>query len=144
MTTHHQMPPARRRPIAGMPSNPPPATPPADTLAAAPTLPSPRSQHEDGGEQERSSNAENSDPVTVARRPAADYGATRLVNFRLPIDLHDCYKQLVHEIEQRHPRLRHPSLTELVIALFEEGPVDADQAAELIRRKRAAEHGVRP
>ncbi len=143
MTTHPEMPPARRRPIAGMPSNPPPATPPTQTLAAGPTRQTPRSQHEYGGEQERSSDAESGDAMAIERRPAVDYGATRLVNFRLP-HLHDRYKQLVREIELRHPRLRHPSLTELVIALLEEGPVDADHAAELIRRKRAAEHGVRP
>ena len=39
-------------------------------------------------------------------------------------------------------RLRRPSLTELVIALLEEGPQTADEVAELIRRKRAAEHGA--
>ena len=39
-------------------------------------------------------------------------------------------------------RLRQPSLTELVIALLEEGPQTADEVAELIRRKRAAEHGA--
>ena len=79
-----------------------------------------------------------------ARRPAADYAATRLVNFRLPADLHDRFKGLVREVEQRHPRLRHPSLTELVIALLEEGPADAEEVAELIRRKRVAEHGAQP
>ena len=62
------------------------------------------------------------------------------MNFRLPADLHDRFKQLVRETEEGHPRLRHPSLTELVIALFEEGPTTPDEVAELIRRKRAAEH----
>jgi hypothetical protein len=76
------------------------------------------------------------------RRPAADYAVTRLVNFRLPVDLHDRYRQLVREVEQQHPRLRHPSLTELVIALLEEGPETAAEVAELIRRKRASEHGA--
>jgi hypothetical protein len=66
------------------------------------------------------------------------------VNFRLPADLHDRFKGLVRDAEQRHPRLRHPSLTELVIALLEEGPADADEVAELIRRKRVAEHGPQP
>jgi hypothetical protein len=64
------------------------------------------------------------------------------VNFRIPVDLHDRYRQLVRDAEDRHPRLRRPSLTELVIALLEEGPATPDQVAELIRRKRAAEHGT--
>jgi len=64
------------------------------------------------------------------------------VNFRIPVDLHDRYKQLVRDAEQRHPRLRRPSLTELIIALLEEGPGTADEAAELIRRRRAAEHAT--
>jgi hypothetical protein len=66
------------------------------------------------------------------------------VNFRIPVDLHDRYRQLVHQTELEHPRLRHPSLTEVVIALLEEGPVDAGELAELIRRKRACEHGATP
>ncbi len=82
--------------------------------------------------------------TTAERRPALDYGATRLVNFRLPVDLHDRFKALVREAETRHPRLRHPSLTEVVIALLEEAPADADEIAELIRRNRAAEHGAEP
>jgi hypothetical protein len=69
-----------------------------------------------------------------------DYSTTRLVNFRLPVDLHDRYRQLVRDAEQQFPRLRHPSLTELVIALLEEGPATTAEVAELIRRKRAAEH----
>jgi hypothetical protein len=64
------------------------------------------------------------------------------VNFRIPVDLHDRYRQLVREAEQRHPRLRHPSLTELVIALLEEGPGTADEVAKLIRRKRVGEHAT--
>ncbi len=74
------------------------------------------------------------------RRPATDYAATRLVNFRLPVDLHDRYKQLVRDAEQQHARLRHPSLTELLIALLEEGPETVDEVADLIRRKRVGEH----
>ena len=76
------------------------------------------------------------------RWPAADYAATRLANFRIPVDLHDRYRRLVREAELRHPRLRRPSLTEVVIALLEEGPSTPDEVAELIRRKRAAEHGL--
>ena len=79
----------------------------------------------------------------LERRPAADYASTRLVNFRIPVDLHDRFRGLVREAEVRHPRLRRPSLTELVIALLEEGPQTADEVAELIRRKRAAEHEER-
>lgn len=74
------------------------------------------------------------------RYPAADYATTRLVNFRIPVDLHDRFRQLVQDVEREHPRLRRPSLTELVIGLLEEGPQTADEVAELIRRKRAAEH----
>lgn len=76
-------------------------------------------------------------------RRAADYAATRLVNFRVPVDLHDRFKALVRDVESMYPRLRHPSLTELVIALLEEGPQTADEVAEMIRRKRAAEHEER-
>jgi hypothetical protein len=78
------------------------------------------------------------------RRPATDYSSTRLVNFRIPADLHDRFRALVREAEERHPRLRKQSLTELVIALLEEGPQTADQVADLIRRKRLAEHEERP
>jgi hypothetical protein len=77
------------------------------------------------------------------RRPAADYASTRLVNFRIPVDLHDRFRALVREAEERHPRLRKQSLTELLIALLEEGPQTADEVAELIRRKRLAEHEER-
>lgn len=62
------------------------------------------------------------------------------MNFRLPVDLHDRYKQLVRDAEQQHARLRHPSLTELLIALLEEGPETVDEVADLIRRKRVSEH----
>jgi hypothetical protein len=79
------------------------------------------------------------EPV-IERRPAADYASTRLVNFRIPVDLHERFRGLVREAEINHPRLRRPSLTELVIALLEEGPQTADEVAELIRRKRAAGH----
>jgi hypothetical protein len=77
------------------------------------------------------------------RRPAADYASTRLVNFRIPVDLQERFRGLLREVEVRHPRLRRPNLTELVIALLEEGPQTADEVAELIRRKRADEHEER-
>jgi hypothetical protein len=79
--------------------------------------------------------------TSKAEQRAADYGATRLVNFRLPVDLHDRFRALVREAEERHPRLRKPSLTEILIALLEEAPQTADEVADLIRRKRLAEHG---
>jgi hypothetical protein len=59
------------------------------------------------------------------------------------VDLHERFRALVREVEINHPRLRRPSLTELVIALLEEGPRTVDEAAELIRCKRAAEHEER-
>ncbi|WP_249011277.1 hypothetical protein [Conexibacter sp. DBS9H8] len=64
------------------------------------------------------------------------------MNFRIPVDLHDRFRRLVRDTEQAHRRLRHPSLTELVIALLEEGPETVDEVAELIRRKRASEHAA--
>ena len=75
------------------------------------------------------------------RRPSSDYASTRLVNFRIPVDLHDRYKRLVREVELTHERLRHPSLTEVLIGLLEEGPDTADEVAAVLRRKRASEHG---
>jgi hypothetical protein len=155
MTDQHGMAPARRRPIPGMAPvpTPPPPTPPQDPTAtenspaAAPSQPrtakprrraSERSSAPPGGPvREGQPAGENG---RAERRPAADYSATRLVNFRIPVDLHDRYRQLVREAELRHPRLRRPSLTELIIALLEEGPGTADEVAELIRRKRAGEH----
>jgi len=54
----------------------------------------------------------------------------------------DRYRQLVREAEDRDPRLRRPSVTEVVIGLLAEGPTTPDDGAGLIRRKRAAEHGL--
>jgi hypothetical protein len=79
--------------------------------------------------------------VAPARRPSADYGATRLVNFRLPVDLHDRYRRLVADVERAHPRLRRPSLTEVLIGLLEEGPETVEEVADVIRRKRSGELG---
>ena len=125
MSSRHPMPSARRRAIPGMVSErvapPPPNPTEADDLVA-------------------DRRTADSPPE---RRPAADYASTRLVNFRVPVDLHDRFRGLVREVEVGHPRLRRPSLTELVIALLEEGPQTADEVAELIRRKRAAEHEER-
>ena len=159
--TAETMPPARRRPMPGMTAaastSPPPQSrteaewagsehPSSAAEVAAPGVRSrrharrsaPSSSPTNGGARE----AGPAESGSRQRRPAADYATTRLVNFRIPVDLHDRYRQLVREAEQRHPRLRHPSLTELVIALLEEGPATADEAADLIRRKRAAEHGA--
>jgi hypothetical protein len=154
MSEPQPIPSVRRRPIPGMASQ-----------AIAPAAPTPAveaDQHVDddarASEAEASTTAfaEGNDAAVVRsdgrrcaarepvieRRPAADYASTRLVNFRIPVDLHDRFRGLVREAELNHPRLRRPSLTELMIALLEEGPQTADEVAELIRRKRAAEHGA--
>lgn len=129
-----------RRPMPGMPAAPtqpdhePPVTP-AEPVGEKRR----RAEHVDGPATSR--------PCRQSERgrwAAADYSATRLANFRLPVDLHDRYRELVRETAVRHPRLRRASLTELVIALLEEGPRTPDEAAELIRRKRAAENAQEP
>ena len=139
MTRHTEMQPTRRRQIPGMAQTGLASEPPGP--AAAPPrrqrAPKPPDQH-----RRHPARVDGPDDLAPARRPAADYSATRLVNFRLPADLHDRFKQLVRDAEEDHPRLRRPSLTELVIALLEEGPTTPDEVAELIRRKRAAEHGA--
>jgi hypothetical protein len=161
------MAPARRRPIPGMSSSGGSGTPPPIDSPVVPSAPSNRSAVPNAGDdvdtgatataataeelalaaRPRSGSGKPSAGAAVAtggeaprRRPAADYATTRLVNFRIPVDLHDRFRQLVREAERAHLRLRHPSLTELIIALLEEGPETADEVAELIRRKRAAEH----
>lgn len=156
MTGPQPMPSVRRRAIPGMASQRPGAPPPVtDTAPAATEQPSVSDgAAESVASPEPSPSVQESDtrrgregyiaaeePGRPGRHPAADYASTRLVNFRIPVDLHDRYRWLVREAEGRHPRLRHPSLTELVIALLEEGPATADEVAELIWRKRAAEHG---
>jgi hypothetical protein len=151
MSEAQPMPSVRRRPIPGMASQP--VTPPPSALAQ---------RHDDVEDDAPALEAEASataltegndvtpvpsegrrrsarEPV-IERRPAADYASTRLVNFRIPVDLHDRFRSLIREAEINHARLRRPSLTELLIALLEEGPQTADEVAELIRRKRAAEH----
>ena len=138
MSASEPMPSARRRPIPGMATHAPavaaatlaPQDPPAAGPNTAAVKEPPRPDHAP-------------QKASPGRRRAADYSATRLVNFRLPVDLHDRFRTLVREAEQRHPRLRKQSLTELVVALLEEGPQSADEVAELIRRKRLAEHEER-
>ena len=142
------MPSVRRRPIPGMTSADELApvarsdhasgdspVPGDDSAVKAPEVPAPGPRRRPGAPSATSS----AEPPR--RRPSTDYASTRLVNFRIPVDLHDRYKRLVREAEQKHLRLRHPSLTELMIGLLEEGPDTADQAAAVIRRKRASEHG---
>lgn len=73
----------------------------------------------------------------LKRWPSADYSATRLVNMRLPVDLHERFKAAVREAEAEHGRLSKPSLTEFVIAILEETPASGDQVAGAIRRKRS-------
>jgi hypothetical protein len=107
------------------------------------TAASPR-QRPDADEQRRVKRpTKGSAAPSLEQRRAVDYASTRLVNFRIPVDLHDRFRALVREAEDRHPRLRKQSLTELVIALLEEGPQTADEVADLIRRKRLAEHEER-
>ena len=126
MSEAQPMPSVRRRPIPGMASQP--IAPPAPTPA-----PVEADHHVDddapASEAEASTTAltEGNDaaPVrsdgrrrtarepVIERRPAADYASTRLVNFRIPVDLHDRFRGLVREAEINHPRLRRPSLTEL-------------------------------
>lgn len=157
--TAETMPPARRRPIPGI-TPAPPAQPPNETereaslpsfsAAAAPANASAGSRRR-ARSSVRASAAPNgathegeavSESSARERRPAADYAATRLANFRLPVDLHDRFKDLVREAERRHPRVRHLSLTEVIVALLEEGPGTPEEIAELIRRKRADEHSA--
>lgn len=153
MSAPEPMPSVRRRPIPGMTSQPATPTPPdpmpQSTDADASAISTPAA--------EEWALAPDDDPETVpdapqlvrsdqagrrARWPAADYSATRLANFRIPVALLDRYRQLVREAEDRDPRLRRPSFTEVVIGLLQEGPTTPDEVAGLIRRKRAAEHGL--
>ena len=156
MSEAQPMPSVRRRPIPGMASQP--STPPSPSPAPAPgeahhpvdddwpvseaqASTTARTEASDVAPVRSDGRRRVREPV-IERRPAADYASTRLVNFRIPVDLHDRFRGLVREAELNHPRLRRPSLTELMIALLEEGPQTADEVAELIRRKRAAEHGA--
>jgi hypothetical protein len=128
MSAPKAMTPLRRGPIPGMtrPSAPEVTAPPDDGRETATRA----AVNEPGPALERGS----------ARGRSGDYSATRLVNFRLPVDLHDRYRRLVQEVEREHPRLRRPSLTEVIVALLEEGPDDVDGLAAVIRRKRASEY----
>jgi len=157
MSVPESMPPARRRPIPGMAvtaaAPPPPQhssktdavdSPEAFSRAALP--PTTSTCRTQSSAPPAAANGRVTEASAAAgsggrdQRRAADYASTRLVNFRIPVDLHDRYRQLMRDAEDARPRLRRPSLPELVIALMEEGPQTADEVAELIRRKRAAEH----
>jgi hypothetical protein len=152
MSAPEPMPSLRRRPIPGMTSQPaapapPPPPDPADadasaisTLAADPRALAPDDDPKTVPEAPRPARADLAG--RRARWPATDYSATRLANFRIPVALLDRYRHLVREAEDRDPRLRRPSVTEVVIGLLQEGPATPEEVADLIRRKRAAEHGL--
>ena len=141
------MPSTRRRPIPGMTPNAADVQPPvAEPLSAS--APAHRLDPDSAAEP-TAARAPVASPTPglvseahAERHQVEDYGTTRLVNFRLPVELHDRYKRLVRDVEEQCPKLRHPSLTEVVIALLSEGPSMPEDVAELIRRKRAAEHGA--
>jgi hypothetical protein len=130
----------RRRAMPGMPSRPEPPTVADEAqdaaleIASMPAVPEPAVI--------RSSQGPQAAGGVEGRWRAEDYSATRLANFRLPVDLHDRYRRLVADVEREHPRLRHPSLTEVIVALLEEGPSTPDGVAELLRRKRVDEHAA--
>jgi hypothetical protein len=139
MNRNAGMPPARRRPMPGMATDD--ESDDSPQLATLSQTPVTGHAVSSVGSLETPATAQEPPTPSPARHQASDYSTTRLVNFRIPVDLHARYKRMVREIEEAYPRLRHPSLTELVIALLEEGPATSDQAASLIRRKRASEHG---
>jgi hypothetical protein len=135
MTANQPIAPLRRRPIPGMTGTLPPTA--ATTTTDAPTTSD--ATNPDRAEAPEGASAGQAMDAGARRRSSADYSATRLANFRLPVDLHDHYRRLVRKVEDSHPRLRRPSLTEVIIGLLEEGPADVDELAAVIRRKRASE-----
>jgi hypothetical protein len=156
MTAPEPMPTVRRRPIPGMTSqqatpapSPPPVPVPPPTDPDGPAISQPaadqRSASPDGdsstGREAAKAGRSDETEQRPKRRSVTDYSATRLANFRIPVTLLNRYRQLVREAEDRDPRLRRPSVTEVVIGLLQEGPQTSDGVAELIRRKRADEHG---
>ena len=110
MSAPEPMPSVRRRPIPGMTANPPRqrrarAVPQTPRRARRHTRRSPKTaepelthQH---GAPALSGDEHAGPPASLprtadagpARRPAADYAATRLANFRIPVDLHDRYRR---------------------------------------------------
>jgi hypothetical protein len=106
---------------------------PAASTATAKRRRTPDRDQPSGGERR---SGRNQKPSAPRRWPAADYGSTRLVNMRLPVDLHERHKDLLREVERCFPTLRNPSLTDYVIGLLEEAEPTAEQMAAVIRRKR--------
>ena len=154
MSGPEPMPSVRRRPIPGMTSQRE-APAPSPTAAAQPINADASTNSTPAGDQQPVVPDDDSRIVPEAEKPvrgdeagrrarwaATDYSATRLANFRIPVALLDRYRHLVREAEDRDPRLRRPSVTEVVIGLLQEGPATPEEVAELIRRKRAAEHGL--
>jgi hypothetical protein len=148
MTQTTPMTPLRRRPMSGMPAAAPappapPETRPSHEAETAEIRGGPPPSSPVSRQRARPTKAPPGRPLETApgRHPVEDYSATHLTNFRLPIDLHARYGRLLAEAQEQHPRLRKMSLTEVVIALLAEGPQTADEVAELVRRKRADEHG---
>ena len=121
MSATQPMPSTRRRPIPGMASQPIPDDAPSvpEVISSVPaegheqpeSKARPRRNRE-ASRKTQSAQRGGGDRVSVPdRRPAANYAATRLVNFRIPVDLHDRFRALVRESETRHPWLRKQSLT---------------------------------
>ncbi len=98
MSAHQEMPSARRRRIPGMA----PSTPLTVADAEGPTSSTVTATKPRPG---RTRSTQRRPPAAreAERRPAVDYAATRLLNFRLPADLHDRFKALVHEAEHIFP-----------------------------------------
>jgi hypothetical protein len=130
-------------PAAPVEASPAPAAPEPATVVAT-SKPASRVPSAPASSPRRRRGSADEGAVSEGRRSehvrAQDYAATRLVNFRIPVDLHDRFKRILRDVEDEHPRLRKPNLTELLIGLLEEGPQTADGVAAVIRRKRAAEH----
>lgn len=141
-TTGGEMPSGRRRgKLPGM--TPPPAltdSAPAKTETAAGESSESASEASEAQTPRPVSSESRVSPTQGVDKDQTDYSATRLVNFRLPAQLHDRYKRLLREVEDSDVRLRKPNLTELVIALLEEGPRTPVEVAAAIRAKRAAEN----
>lgn len=137
MSTPKDMAPLRRRAMPGM-STTAPHDPPWPPDPSSPAGESSPRQSPTGSEPTHRATSEDRRRPS-GRRRAKDYAATRPVNFRLPVDLHDRYRLLVAEVAQQHPRWRRASLTEVIIGLLEEGPSSVNEVAAVIRRKRASE-----